>query len=71
MYLPASWVMPIPMGMNTTIPPQMLDFGLLTIWMALFLLSPMDTTDIISEKNYLKWGLVKPQHTFPIWVQER
>ena len=41
--------------------------GLVTIWMVLFLFSPMDTMSVIS-KNNLKCGLVRPQHTFPLCV---
>lgn len=36
-----------------------------TIWMVLFLFSPEDTTSLMS-RNSPQFGLIGPQHTFPL-----
>ena len=59
-------------AMSTNTPPYhhscwLLNFVLITIRMVLFLFGPKDTTSMIS-KNYLKCGLVRPRHTFPLCV---
>ena len=57
-------------AMGTNTPPyhhkcRLLNFALITIWMVLLPFGPEDTTSMIS-KNYLKCGLIRPQHTFPL-----
>ena len=59
-------------AMGTKTPPYhhrcwLWNFALITIWMVLFLFGPEDTMSMI-YKNNLKCGLVRPQHTFPLYI---
>lgn len=55
------------LAMGTNNSPYHLSFVLVKIWMFIFPLY-LDDMMSITTKNYLKCGLIRSQHTFPVRV---